>query len=230
MINKQSYVNRSWQCPYCEHHTVLREDDVFISEHKIELPGENKQFTFLAIKCFNSECKELFSKLEISSLHYPAHSSCQKILFKEFQLTPDSGAKSFPKYIPQQLRNDYEEACSIKLKSPKASATLSRRCIQGIIRDFWGIKNKKNLYDEIEALQNSDQIDPALLQSLHDIREIGNIGAHMKKDVNIIIDVKSEEAQALIDIIEVLFVETYITREKRKERIEKLNKIAKLKK
>jgi len=61
----------------------------------------------------------------------------------EFQLTPECNAKSFPEYIPQQLRNDYIEASSIKLKSPKTSATLSRRCKQGIIRDFWNIKNKK---------------------------------------------------------------------------------------
>lgn len=230
MINKQSYVNKSWQCPYCNHYTVLREGDVFINEDEIELPGECKKFTFLAIKCFNSKCKGLFSKIEISRLHYQRNSSPQKILIEEFQLTPSCDAKSFPEYIPQQLRDDYVEACSIRLKSPKASATLSRRCIQGIIRDFWGIKNKKNLYDEIEALQGSDKIDPELLQSLHDIREIGNIGAHMKKDVNIIIDVKPEEAQALIDIIEVLFGETYIMKEKRKQHIEKLNNIAKKKK
>ncbi|RYW88259.1 DUF4145 domain-containing protein [Legionella pneumophila] len=230
MIDEHSYVNRSWQCPYCEHHTVLREGDVFINTHNIELPGENKQFTFLAIKCFNSKCKGIFSKIEISSLHYPAKSHPQKILVGEFQLTPECDAKSFPEYIPQQLRDDYIEACSIKLKSPKASATLSRRCIQGIIRDFWGIKNKKNLYDEIEALKELDKIDPELLLSLHNIREIGNIGAHMKEDVNIIIDVRPEEAQALIDIIEVLFGETYIMKEKRKHHIEKLNNIAEMKK
>lgn len=69
-----------------------------------------------------------------------------------------------------------------------------------------------------------------MLLSLHNIREMGNIGAHMKEDVNIIIDVRPEEAQALIEIIEVLFGEAYIMKEKRKQHIEKLNNTAKMKK
>jgi hypothetical protein len=47
-----------------------------------------------------------------------------------------------PDYIPEQIKDDYYEACSILNLSPKASATLARRCLQGMIRDFWGITKK----------------------------------------------------------------------------------------
>ena len=68
-------------------------------------------------------------------------------------IRPISSARQFPDYIPAAIRQDYEEACAIVALSPKASATLSRRCLQGMIHDFWGIE-KKNLYEEISALKN----------------------------------------------------------------------------
>lgn len=124
-----------------------------------------------------------------------------------YKLKPNSLAKPFPNYIPEGLIKDYEEACLIKDLSPKASATLSRRCIQGLIRDFWEVE-RPNLYQEIEEIK--DKVNPSLWKSIHAIREIGNIGAHMQKDIDIIIDVEPQEAILLIKLIEILFEKTYI--------------------
>jgi hypothetical protein len=44
------------------------------------------------------------------------------------------------------------------------------------------------------------------------MRKIGNIGAHMQNDINLIIDVEPREAQLLITLIENLFKEWYISR------------------
>lgn len=139
----------------------------------------------------------------------------------EWQLIPESKVKSFPDYIPQQIRTDYEEAYLIKDLSPKASATLSRRCLQGMIRDFWGI-SKRTLNDEIDALE--EKIDSSTLQAIHALREIGNIGAHMKKEKGTeeILDVARGEAEALIGLIEILFKEWYIAKHEREEQLEKL--------
>lgn len=103
-------------------------------------------------------------------------------------------AKIFPEYIPKPIRNDYEEACAIVESSPKASATLSRRCLQGMIRDFWNISGKANLYQEIDAI---------------------------KEKVDRIIDVDTNEAETLIDLIEMVLEEWYIRDHKKKERIAK---------
>lgn len=129
-------------------------------------------------------------------------------------IRPISSAKKFPDYIPKAIRQDYEEACAILTLSPKASATLSRRCLQGMIRDFWGI-NKPTLNKEIDELK--DKIPADLWSSIDALRQLGNIGAHMEKDTNIIVDIDSNEANSLIRLIELLMKEWYINREERKK-------------
>lgn len=124
-------------------------------------------------------------------------------------LYPNSLAKQFPDYIPQSIREDYEEAYSIINLSPKASATLARRCLQGMIRNFFGIV-KPRLVDEINALQNL--VPPTQWKAIDSLRSIGNIGAHMESDVNVIIDVDPDEAQKLLKLIELLIDKWYISR------------------
>lgn len=122
-------------------------------------------------------------------------------------IQPRSNAKQFPKFVPEQIRNDYEEAYLISELSPKASATLSRRCIQGMIHDKWQIV-LKNLNQEITALK--DKIDPSLWSAIDSLRQLGNIGAHMEKDINTIIDIDPDEAQKLLSLVEILIREWYI--------------------
>jgi len=124
-------------------------------------------------------------------------------------LYPNSLAKQFPDYIPQSIREDYEEAYSIINLSPKASATLARRCLQGMIRDFFGIV-KPRLVDEITALQSL--VPPTQWKAIDSLRSVGNIGAHMESDVNVIIDVDPDEAQKLLKLIELLVDKWYISR------------------
>ncbi|MBX8463521.1 hypothetical protein K5E19_24145, partial [Enterobacter sp. RIT637] len=54
------------------------------------------------------------------------------------------------------------------------------------------------------------------------IRSIGNIGAHMEKDIDLIIDVDKEEAELLISLIETLLSDWYVERENRRLRSEKI--------
>lgn len=129
----------------------------------------------------------------------------------DISIYPRSKAKKFPEYIPLQLRNDYEEAYSILELSPKASATLSRRCLQGMIRDFFDT-SKGTLNDEIKAIEplvNEDQ-----KSVLHALRQIGNVGAHLERDVNLIIDVSPEDAEKLLLVLEYFFYEWYISKQK----------------
>jgi hypothetical protein len=125
------------------------------------------------------------------------------------QIHPKSLARQFPNYIPLAIRNDYEEACAIVTLSPKASATLSRRCLQGMIRDFWDIK-ESNLSKAIEKLEG--KIPAPQWKVIDGVRRIGNIGAHMEKDINLIVDIEPDEAQKLIKLIEHLLEQWYINR------------------
>ena len=124
-------------------------------------------------------------------------------------LLPDSLSKQYPDYIPEQIRQDYEEAYKIVKLSPKASATLSRRCLQGMIHDFWNVK-EKNLNAEITALK--DKVRPEEWKVMDCLRKLGNIGAHMEKDINLIVDIDSEEAEKLLKLIERLIEKWYVDR------------------
>jgi hypothetical protein len=96
-----------------------------------------------------------------------------------------------------------------------------------MIRNFWGI-TKSRLKDEIDALE--DKVDSETWQAIDAVREIGNIGAHMEKDVNLIVDVDPEEAQLLIGLIETLFENWYIDRNEKQTRNAALKELAEKKK
>ncbi|MFH0775583.1 MAG: DUF4145 domain-containing protein [bacterium] len=138
---------------------------------------------------------------------------------QEWSLIPPSASKHFSDYVPQAIREDYGEACLIRDLSPKASATLSRRCLQGILRDFWKVKPGR-LVDEIEEVK--DRIDLITWDAIEAVRKLGNISAHMEKDINIIVDVDPKEAALLIGLIEMLLKEWYVAREERKVRMDTL--------
>jgi hypothetical protein len=142
-----------------------------------------------------------------------------KVAFRpagSWPLVPSSSARTLPGYIPPAIVEDYTEACLIASLSPKASATLSRRCLQGMIRDFWKVLRVK-LSDEIAAIKG--MVDPDVWNAIEAVRKIGNIGAHMEADINTIVDVDPGEAQQLIGLIELLIDEWYVARENRKNRI-----------
>lgn len=129
-------------------------------------------------------------------------------------IQPKSSAKQFPEYVPEQIRDDYEEAYLISRLSPKASATLSRRCIQGMIHHRWKI-TLKNLNQEISALK--DKIEPSLWSAIDSLRQLGNIGAHMESDVNTIVDIDPDETQKLLALVEILIKEWYVIPHERDE-------------
>jgi Domain of unknown function (DUF4145) len=155
-----------------------------------------------------------------------------KDLISKHSLWPESSHKAQPDYIPAPIVQDYIEASRIRDLSPKASATLSRRCIQGMIRDFCKI-SKNRLIDEIKELSTQTENNTAptgvtteSVQAIDHVRNIGNIGAHMEKDINVIVDVDPGEAQALIDLIELLFEDWYVARSSRQCKLSKLKLIA----
>jgi hypothetical protein len=151
---------------------------------------------------------------------------------QKWRLLPESSAKRQPDFVPAVLVNDYVEACRIRDLSPKASATLARRCLQGMIRDFCGIA-KSRLIDEIRELRKQLDENSAARGVTHEsvdaidaVRSVGNIGAHMEKDVDLIVDIDPGEAQMLLELIEMLFEEWYVERNKRTKRLAEINALS----
>lgn len=221
--------NRPWTCPFCNRDAVFRSGDeqVFISEflHPLKNPNERKAVVVHLEFCPNEKCTrtavtaKLFSMRPSGPNKWRLHGSPEY----EWKLLPESSAKEFPDYIPNVILSDYREACRIASLSPKASATLARRCLQGMIRDFWGI-SKNRLKDEVDALEG--KVAPETWDAIDSVRKIGNIGAHMEADINVIVDVDSGEAELLIDLIETLLSDWYVARHNREERMAKVKALA----
>jgi hypothetical protein len=187
-----------------------------------------------AIVCANEDCRKLSLTFDLFAYDgFDRNGNYRNPRpVRQWSLLPASSAKPQPDYIPEPLRRDYEEACAIRDLSPKASATITRRCIQGIIRDFCSI-TKKRLIDEIKELrllvdagQAPAGVQPDTVEAIDHVRGIGNIGAHMEADINVIVDVDPDEAQVLIGLTELLFEEWYVAREQRTQRLAKLGVIA----
>ena len=206
----------SWICPFCNRPATITENSIHSGSARLTL--ENKhgaKFLFAKfIVCPHPKCKEYtLSAMMFNTVWYER--SREWILesqIKEWDLIPPSHAKVFPDYVPEAIRNDYAEACLIKDLSPKASATLARRCLQGMVRDFLKVKGK-NLKAEIEKIK--DKVDPLTWKAIDAVRSVGNIGAHMEKNIDLIIDVAPEEAGLLIGLIERLIKEWYVNRHER---------------
>ena len=219
-------VSNSFQCPYCLHHTVaevhktVRQGTITLLE---SVHGKTR-VSLTSQVCGNAACR----KLTLSGwLQVYEDLGANRIKILEqlnfWRLLPDSTAMPQPDYIPQAIRDDYEEACKIRNLSPKASATLSRRCLQGMIRDFWKIR-KKNLAQAINALK--PEVDGTTWKAIEAVRKVGNIGAHMEKNIDLIVEVEPKEAGLLIGLIERLFREWYVARHERQQSMDALIEMA----
>jgi hypothetical protein len=213
----------SWKCPFCNHVCTITEINYSKSTHEFDL--KNKYDKILGLKtsvivCPNPQCKEIVIKASLHQNIGVRYSNFNTSAEKTWNLLPQSSSKTYStQIIPEVILNDYEEACLIRDLSPKASATLARRCLQGMIRNFWKVQ-EKNLFEEIKAIE--DKVEPEVWEAIDSIRSLGNIGAHMEKDINIIVDVEPDEAQLLISLLEMLFDEWYIAENERRERLKKI--------
>lgn len=197
-------------CPHCNVAMLMAESQNY--EHKFldfDLTGRCSPRIVLCkhIVCSNPKCG-------MSTLSIRVDAGYAKEIFSK-RILPPFNCKPIPPCVPDQIGQDYKEACEICELSPKASATLLRRCLQGMIGDFWEVR-KRTLADSIQEIK--DKVEPDTWEAIESIRKIGNIGAHMEKDIDLIIDVDPEETKILIELVESLFEEWYVNREKRKER------------
>lgn len=229
----------NWTCPFCSMSQTVTSEKFSLTTGLFEL-GDDIAEGRVAIEghatsCSNGLCRKTTIEVMIGSPKFLSGSfrgvDNDKVILNT-QIRPQALIKPQPDYIPAALIEDYNEACLIRNLSPKASATLTRRCLQGMIRHFCGI-TKGRLIDEINALRESvddgtadRSISIESVDAIDAVRGIGNIGAHMEKNIDHIIDVEPGEAQAMIELIELLFAEWYIAKHKRSERFRRLDQIA----
>ena len=118
---------------------------------------------------------------------------------------------SCPQEVPASISEDYREACLVLEESPKASAALSRRCLQNLLEGAAKVK-PGNLADEIQQVLDNRTLPSHLSEAIDAIRNIGNFAAHpMKsKSTGLILPVEPEEAEWNLSVLESLFDFYYV--------------------
>ncbi len=213
-----------WECPFCGRATTITSSKYSVDRHQFHPYNPGRFLHTEMIACPGSECRGIAVSVKLWESPEPNSVGTE---LGTWQLVPASNAKVFPDYVPAPIRQDYTEACAIQLLSPKASATLSRRALQGMIRDFWSVPRLRNLKLEIEAIQ--EKVDSSTWDAIDSVRTIGNIGAHMEADIDIIVDVDPEEAGLLLWLIERLVLDWYVAKHERENTLKQIKALAEAK-
>lgn len=197
------------RCPHCGtdfHETwyggaVLRGEVGFKSMRN----GVEVLWHYRATKC--SKCKELI--IGIAPFRGRDAMSDWRMVY------PISATRGpVPPDVPERIATDYVEACNVLAVSAKASATLSRRCLQNILHDC-GYKGR-DLNAEIDLLLHEVEPQKAIPRRLREtidaIRNFGNFSAHPVDDITglQIIEVEPCEAEWCLDILEECFEHFYV--------------------
>ena len=217
--------NKVGKCPHCN--ISVRFEHV--GQFNYGKYSQDKGWSYCVIngvKC--PECNNLIVCLWLSSPSEPY--LCQKPVQMLYPL--GSTRPPVPSEVPEQIAQDYKEACLVEPLSKKASAALAHRCLQNVLRDSNAGNVKPNdLSKEIDQIIST--LPSSLSQSIDAIRNVGAWAAHPIKyqHTGEIVDVEPEEAEWLLDTLEELFDYYYVKpqriKQKRVALNEKLNKAGK---
>lgn len=144
--------------------------------------------------------------------------------YEEEILYPKYSSRSVETEVPDKYKVDFLEACTVLPLSPKASAALSRRILQNILREEFKIKHQ-SLAKEIDDFIQLKSVPSYLTEAVDAIRNIGNFAAHPLKDTNTgeIVNVEPGEGEWLIEVLEALFDFVFVQPNRLQERKKKLN-------
>jgi hypothetical protein len=127
--------------------------------------------------------------------------------------------------VPKRYAEDYNEACLVLADSARASAALSRRCLQFLLRDEAKVKHQ-DLFQEIQELLDRGTLPSHIAEGLDAVRIIGNFAAHPIKSQSTgeIVSVEPGEAEWNLDVLESLFDFYFVAPARTKARKDALNK------
>jgi hypothetical protein len=214
------------KCPHCIVEVNPDFTEIYLGN------DEDGYWSIFTMYCPSPKCKKLIVYLAAGVGLFPNTGHIRIIKSKIFVKPITSSHNPVPIEVEENFANDYREACLILTFSPKASAALSRRCLQNILREKAGVK-KGELSKEIQQVIESKTLPSHLIESIDAIRNIGNFAAHPLKSTATgeILDVEYGEAEWLLDVLESLFdfyfVQPAILKSKKDELNKKLAEVGK---
>lgn len=172
------------QCPHCHLHV-----EPHSCETKIRPPRGfgTKVFAILCFEC--PVCRKPWLWLAQGQ---SAVEGREKIAYQcewddKFKpIYPDTGGQiPAALEVPERFATDFNEACRVLPVSSKASAAMSRRCLQAVLKEK-GYK-QHNLVEQIRAFLDEERPDYTAPRSVREqvdaIRHFGNFSAHPMDDV-----------------------------------------------
>jgi Domain of unknown function (DUF4145) len=197
------------KCPHCTTsiHESWTVSTVYINLEKTGMTGTNWRIQYMICPACNKSILR-FGKAEVGQNYITGPSVWE-------QFYPSGSSRPpVPTVVPKDISADYSEAARVLNLSPKASAALSRRCLQSVLRDAG--YTQKDLSKQIDAAITETDARKALPSGVHlivdAIRNFGNFAAHKITDQTTLqlIDVEPAEAEYCLDVLDSVFDHYYV--------------------
>jgi hypothetical protein len=229
------------KCPYCETAINVTWTTHFIYKNSEEICLNDIEAGKEIVYGHCPECNKLIifllSSNFIETYEDESGDCCRHYIkkdspYNEVIIFPKFSIKTVAPEVPEKYDRDYKEAAAILTISPKASAAMSRRLLQTILRENYSVK-KGNLNKEIDEFLDNNKLPSYISESLHSLRQIGNFAAHPSKCKNTgeIVEVEDGEAEWALETLDALFdfafVQPAILEARKKQLNDKLMELGK---
>ena len=196
------------RCPHCSVAANITWSTATSFTDVVKKPEFEDEYEFNGVEIAYARCPECGGLLVC--LRYgespEGDGAAIRCVRSEERIYPLGSSRPLAAEVPQDYRNEFLEACKVEGVSPKASAALSRRLLQQVLRDELNLKST-NLATQVDQFIALPGIPSYLSKAVDAIRNIGNLAAHPIKATNTgeIVDVEPGEAMWLLDVLESLF-------------------------
>ena len=155
-------------CPHC---LVAFHDD-----WKKTVVGSDKEFAYFVRSTVCPSCFRMVLAVDQAPATNPG------LTYRTWLAYPKQASRApLPAEVPDPYRQEYVEACNVLADSAKASAAVSRRCLQMVLRDVAKVK-PSDLSKEIDEVL--PKLPSHLAEAIDAIRNVGNMAAHPIKSTN----------------------------------------------
>ncbi|MCB9422663.1 MAG: DUF4145 domain-containing protein [Ardenticatenaceae bacterium] len=205
-------------CPHCNLGIHLEFEEVIGFPSK-DFEQTGKGYELGGANC--PDCNGFIANLKYGTLEkgWVTNIIREEIIFPKHAIRP-----VMPE-VPETFKSEFIEANAVLSVSPKASAALSRRILQNVLRENFNIQHH-SLAKEIDDFIALKDVPSYLSEAVDAIRNVGNFAAHPIKDTNTgeIVEVEPGEADWLLEVLEILFDFAFVQPAKLKKQKDKLNK------
>ncbi len=196
-------------CPHCQVTVQLigeRLKGIMLTPHHILGDASASKDGYRLDSSVCPGCRQVIVAVE--QIAFDDEENAYEVLAERL-LVPPAPERLVPPETPPHIARDYVEAAHVLSVSPKASAALSRRCLQTVLREQ-GAARQNTLSEQIQAVL--PDLPSYIAAQVDAIRVIGNFAAHPIKDTRSgeIVEVEPGEAEWNLDVLDLLFDFYYV--------------------